>query len=152
MTRQIDKSKGPGVYIPPPLLYVAVFVGAVFIQKRLPISDVLFGKTITKITGTVILMVALFLLIKSLRQFFLTKNTVILIKPRLHFRQLMQLREIYVLGLTCFIKLRFIRWWNVIFFRVTTNRSGIYYQREENVYQLNLQEYEAYKNKVRRWL
>lgn len=160
MTRQIDKSKGPGVYIPPPLLYVAFFVGAVFIQKRLPISDVLFGKTITKITGTVILMAALFLLIKSLRQFFLTKNTVILIKPA----SSLQTTGIYAitrnpmylglalayLGITCFIG----NWWNVILFPVLLLIVQEYIiKREEKYLSVEFgQEYEAYKNKVRRWL
>jgi len=76
-----DKSKGPGVCIPPPLFYVLTFLAALFIQKKLPLSDAFFRTSIIKIIGVVVLITALFFLVKSLRQFFRTKNTIVLIKP-----------------------------------------------------------------------
>ena len=39
MSNEINKSKGPGVYIPPPLFYVLIFIAAVRIQKIIPITD-----------------------------------------------------------------------------------------------------------------
>lgn len=160
MPKQIDKSKGPGIYIPPPLLYIVIFAGALFIQKRLPVSDVLFGKAITKIIGSAFLIVALFFLTKSLRQFFLTKNTVILIKPASSLQttgvyaitrnpMYLGLALVY-LGTTCFIG----NWWNVILFPVLLIIVQEYIiKREEKYLSAEFgQEYEAYKNKVRRWL
>ncbi|SFQ43736.1 methyltransferase family protein [Parafilimonas terrae] len=160
MNTQIHKSKGPCVYIPPPLFYVLIFIAAIFIQKRLPISDTLFHTTIIKILGTIILIVAVFFLVKSLRQFFLTKNTVILIKPA----SSLQTTGIYAitrnpmylglailyLGITCFIG----NWWNVILFPLLLIIVQEYIiKREEKYLEIEFgQEYEAYKNKVRRWL
>ena len=51
MNNQINKSKGPGVYIPPPLFYVLIFIAALFIQKRIPISDTLFHSLAIKVVG-----------------------------------------------------------------------------------------------------
>lgn len=160
MSKQIDKSKGPGVYIPPPLFYVFTFVAAVFIQKRLPISEALFGTVVIKITGTVFFIVALFFLLKSLRQFFLTKNTVVLIKPA----SSLQTTGIYAitrnpmylglalvyLGVTCFVG----NWWNVILFPLLLLIVQEYIiKREENYLAVEFgQEYDAYENSVRRWL
>ena len=81
MTNLINKSKGPGVYIPPPLFYVLIFIAAIFIQKNVPISDTLFHSMATKVTGAILILVSLFFLVRSLRQFFLTKNTLVLIRP-----------------------------------------------------------------------
>src|SRR5258705_5087332 len=80
MNNQISTSKGPGVFIPPPLFYVLIFIAAVFIQKIIPIPDKLFRSSAIKVVGVILLIVALFFLGRSLRQFFLTKNTLILIK------------------------------------------------------------------------
>src|ERR1700712_3563536 len=81
MNNQINKSKGPGVYIPPPLFYVLIFITAVFIQKQISLSDTLFHSWAIKVVGVFFIIVALFFLVTSLRQFFLTKNTLILIRP-----------------------------------------------------------------------
>lgn len=60
MSSKINKSRGPGVYIPPPLLYVLIFILAIFIQKKVTISDTLFHTTAVKIVGVIFLIVALF--------------------------------------------------------------------------------------------
>ena len=70
MTTESDKTNSPGVYIPPPLFYVLVFIVAVFIQKKFSIADVLFQSLAIKIVGIVLLIIALFFLVESLRQFF----------------------------------------------------------------------------------
>lgn len=51
MSNKVEKSKGPGVYIPPPLLYVFTFIVAVFLQKRLAIPDTLFHLLAIKVVG-----------------------------------------------------------------------------------------------------
>ncbi|MEZ5026167.1 MAG: isoprenylcysteine carboxylmethyltransferase family protein [Chitinophagales bacterium] len=160
MKNEIDKSKGPGVYIPPPLFYVLTFVASVFAQKIVTLPDALFHTTFVKIVGVILLIIALFFLIRSLRQFFLTKNTVILIKPA----SSLQITGIYgitrnpmyiglaivYLGITCFIG----NWWNLILFPLLLIFVQEYIiKREEKYLEAEFgQEYEEYKNKVRRWL
>lgn len=160
MAKQFDKSKGPGVYIPPPLFYVLTFIAAVFVQEKMPIPITLFRMVVTKIIGVVLIIVALVFLVKSLRQFFLTKNTVILIKPA----SSLQVTGIYAitrnpmyvglailyLAITCFIG----NWWNIILFPLLLLIVQEYIiRREENYLKHEFgQEYESYKKRVRRWL
>lgn len=160
MKKQIDTSKGPGVYIPPPLLYVLTFVAAVFIQKKIPLSDALFRTTISEVVGILFIIISLFFLGKSLRQFFLTKNTVILIKPA----SSLQTTGIYsatrnpmyvglailYLGISCFIG----NWWNFILFPLLLIIVQEFVIRKEEKY-LQIEfghEYKEYRAKVRRWI
>jgi protein-S-isoprenylcysteine O-methyltransferase Ste14 len=106
------------------------------------------------------LIVALYFLVRSLRQFFLTKNTLILIKPA----SSLQITGIYritrnpmyvglailYLGITCFIG----NWWNVILFPLLFIIVQAYIiKREERYLELEFgEQYNAYKETVRRWL
>jgi protein-S-isoprenylcysteine O-methyltransferase Ste14 len=160
MNNEISKSKGPGVYIPPPLFYVLIFIAALRIQKIIPISDILFHQTAIKVLGVIFLMAALYFLVRSLRQFFLTKNTLILIKPA----SSLQITGIYritrnpmyvglailYLGITCFIG----NWWNVILFPLLFIIVQAYIiKREERYLELEFgEQYNDYKETVRRWL
>ena len=60
MNTPINKSKGPGVYIPPPLFYVLIFLASAFIQKKIPISVTVFHLMIAKVIGVIFLISALF--------------------------------------------------------------------------------------------
>jgi protein-S-isoprenylcysteine O-methyltransferase Ste14 len=160
MNDQMNKSKGPGVYIPPPLFYVLIFVAAVFIQKRIPIRDTLFHSSFIKVGGVILLIAALFFLVSSLRQFFLTKNTVILIKPASSLQTTgiygITRNPMYVglaivyLGITCLIG----NWWNIILFPLLFMIVQEYIiKREERYLELEFgQQYDDYKRIVRRWL
>lgn len=160
MSKVINKSKGPGVYIPPPLFYVLIFIASVFIQKKIPIPDRLFHLILVKVVGVIFLIIALFFLVRSLRQFFLTKNTLILIKPA----SSLQTNGIYgitrnpmyvgiaftYLGITCFIG----NWWNIILLPILFLIVQEYIiKREEKYLEVEFgHKYEEYKNKVHRWL
>lgn len=61
------KENSTGVYIPPPLIYVMIFLAAVFIQKKIWIDDSIFHLQIAKIIGVLFLIVSLFFMIISLR-------------------------------------------------------------------------------------
>ena len=110
--------------------------------------------------GAILLIVALFFLVRSLRQFFLTKNTLILIKPASSLQTTgiygMTRNPMYVglaivyLGITCFIG----NWWNIILFPVLFFIVQEYIiKREEKYLQLEFGEgYSDYKRTVRRWL
>jgi protein-S-isoprenylcysteine O-methyltransferase Ste14 len=160
MNNEMNTSKGPGVYIPPPLLYVLIFIAAVRIQKIIPITDTLFHIKAIKVTGIIFLVAAFYFLVRSLRQFFLTKNTLILIKPA----SSLQVNGIYGItrnpmyvglaivyfAITCFIG----NWWNVILFPILFFIVQEYIiKREEKYLEVEFgKEYLDYKKNVRRWL
>ena len=54
-----NKKDSPGVYIPPPLFYVLVFLLALFIQKKIWIDDFLFHLPITKGIGILLLVISM---------------------------------------------------------------------------------------------
>jgi protein-S-isoprenylcysteine O-methyltransferase Ste14 len=155
-----NKNDSPGVYIPPPLFYVLIFLAAIFIQKKVSINDAVFHLELTKVAGILFLVTALFFLITSLRKFFLSKNTLILIKPA----SSLQTNGIYsisrnpmyvglaivYLGITCLIG----NWWNIILFPLLfliiqeyiIKREEKYLERAFGI------KYFDYKKRVRRWL
>jgi len=155
-----NKKDSPGVYIPPPLIYVMVFLAAIFIQKKISIDDSIFHLQITKIAGILFLIVSLFFLVTSLRQFFISKNTLIPIKPA----SSLQANGIYsitrnpmyvglalvYLGISCFVG----NWWNIILFPLLLLIVQEYIIKREEKYLVRRfgQEYVVYKTKVRRWL
>jgi protein-S-isoprenylcysteine O-methyltransferase Ste14 len=160
MIHQASTSKGPGVFIPPPLFYILIFASAVFIQKVIPISDKIFHLPATKVVGAILLILALFFLGRSLRQFLLTKNTLILIRPASSLQTTgvygMTRNPMYLglailyLGVTCFIG----NWWNIILFPILVIVVQEYIiKREEKYLQLEFgQGYRDYRRTVRRWL
>ena len=157
----MDKKKdNPGVYIPPPLIYVVVFLAAVFIQKKISIDDSIFHSQITKIAGVLFLIVSLFFMVTSLRQFFISKNTLIPIKPASSLQtngiysitrnpMYVSLALIY-LGISCFVG----NWWNIILFPLLLLIVQEYIIKREEKYLVRRfgEEYAVYKTKVRRWL
>ena len=160
MSNPINKSKGPGVYIPPPLFYVLIFIAAVTLQKKIPIADAIFNIQTMKVMGIIFLIIASFFLFRSLRQFFQSKNTVILIKPASSLQKTgiysISRNPMYVglsivyLAITCFIG----NWWNIILFPILFLIVQEYIiKREEEYLELEFgQQYEEYRRTVRRWL
>jgi protein-S-isoprenylcysteine O-methyltransferase Ste14 len=160
MNNQINKSKGTGVYIPPPLFYVLIFIAAVLIQKQIPIADALFQTWTLKVVGIFFIIISIFFLARSLRQFIQSKNTVILIKPasslqntgiyRISRNPMYLGLAIVYLGITCILG----NWWNIILFPLLFLIVQEYIIKQEEKY-LELefgQQYIEYKRTVRRWL
>ena len=128
--------------------------------RSFPISETLFHSLAIKVVGVFFLIIALFFLVRSLRQFFLTKNTVILIKPASSLQTTgiygITRNPMYVglaivyLGITCFIG----NWWNVILFPLLFLIVQEYIiKREEKYLEFEFgQQYNDYKRIVRRWL
>jgi len=153
-------SDNPGVYVPPPLCYVAIFVTAVFLQRTFPIDNAPFMKQGATIIGFVFGAVALLLLIVSLRQFFVTKNTLITIKPAFSLQtsgiykvtrnpMYLGLANVY-LAVTCFIG----SWWNIILFPLLILVVQEYIIKREERYLTRRfgQAYLDYKSRARRWI
>ena len=155
-----NEKDSPGVYIPPPLFYVATFFAALFLQKKIFITDALFQLVVIKITGVLLLMIALLFLSTSLRQFLKSKNTLVPIKPATSLqttgiytisRNPMYLGlAILYLGITCLIG----NWWQLILLPLLLLIVQLFVIRPEEQYLTrrfgNL--YLQYKKKVRRWL
>jgi protein-S-isoprenylcysteine O-methyltransferase Ste14 len=156
----MEKKDSPGVYIPPPLFYVLIFIAAALIQKEIPLKDDLFKSPAMKIAGTAFFIIALFFLVRSLRQFFKTKNTLILIKPASSLqtdgvysisRNPMYLAlTILYLAVTFFIG----NWWNIILLPLLLLIVQEYIIKKEEKYldRQFSQQYKEYRLKVRRWL
>jgi len=154
------KQDSPGVYIPPPLIYVLIFITAIFIQKRVYIDDTLLRLRLTRGIGIVFLIAAFFFLATSLTKFFKTRNTVILIKPASSLqtggvyaisRNPMYVGLLFVyLGITCFIG----NWWNIILLPLLIFIMQAYVIKSEEKYLERAfgDEFIVYKKRVRRWL
>lgn len=155
-----NKKDHAGIYIPPPLFYVFTFVVAVLIQGRFPINDSLFHLRAIKVLGVILIVLSLFFLIRSLRQFFKSKNTLVTVKPASSLQTIgiyhVTRNPMYVglaivyLAITCFIG----NWWNIILFPILLAIVQEYIIKHEEKYleRRFAQEYVDYKNNVRRWL
>ena len=77
----IHSKDNPGVLIPPPLFYAALFFASLFLQRKFPIQKEFFHGSPARITGVIIIMAGMFFNVPALRQFIKTKNTVVTIKP-----------------------------------------------------------------------
>ncbi|QEC69233.1 isoprenylcysteine carboxylmethyltransferase family protein [Panacibacter ginsenosidivorans] len=156
----VNKNDHPGVYIPPPLLYAAMFFAAVQMQKLLPLSKAFFYTTTSKITGTLIILIGLLFNFPALRQFFKTKNTVVTIKPATSLQTTgiyaVSRNPMYVSLLLIYTGLWFItgNWWNVILLPLLVLILQEYVIKREEKY-LNRRfgaQYLEYKARVRRWI
>ncbi len=150
----------PKVYIPPPLLYVATFVLAVLIQKLLPLGIDFFQSTLSKIIGSVIILIGLFFNFPALRQFFKTKNTLVTIKPANSLQTTgiftVSRNPMYIGFMLFYMGLSFIigNWWNFILlpFLFTLIQEYVIKREERYLDRRFGQQYLDYKSKVRRWL
>lgn len=150
----------PGIYVPPPLIYVAFFFISVFLQKRWPITDGLMNTSLAHIIGGLFIALYLVLFVISLRRFILSKNSIVTIKPATS----LQTTGIYALTRNpMYLSLLLLysgialfkgNWWTFILLPVLIMVIQWYVIRKEEAY---LHEafgvsYEAYRQKVRRWL
>jgi protein-S-isoprenylcysteine O-methyltransferase Ste14 len=150
----------PGVYIPPPLFYVIIFLSAGFMQKRVHLGNSFFKSPVSGAIGVILILASLFFLIRSLLQFLSSRNTLITIKAA----SSLQTKGIYsytrnpmyvglalvYLGLTCFIG----NWWNVILLPLLLFLIQWFVIRKEEAY-LEREfgaDYNEYKKRVRRWI
>jgi protein-S-isoprenylcysteine O-methyltransferase Ste14 len=155
-----NKADHPGVYIPPPLIYVLTFLAAVYAEKIFRIDDSTFHKQPVKIAGIILLVIALFFLVRSLRQFLKSKNTLVTIKPSTTLESSgiynITRNPMYVglaivyLGITCLVG----NWWNIILFPLLLLVVQEYIIKSEEKYLERRfgKVYLDYKSKVRRWL
>jgi protein-S-isoprenylcysteine O-methyltransferase Ste14 len=155
-----NKNDSPGIYIPPPLLYGAVFFAAILIQKLIPLNKTFFYTTPSKVIGSLFILIGLFFTFPALRQFFKTRNTLVTIKAANSLQTTgiysKSRNPMYISLLLIYTGLSFIlgNWWNLLVLPLLVLIVQEYVIKREEKY-LNRrfgQEYLDYKTKVRRWI
>lgn len=155
-----SKKDHPGVYVPPPLFYVACFFLAIFLQKVVPLNTSFFVSGASKVIGVTILVIGLFFNLPSIRQFFKTKNTLITIKPANSLQTTgiysISRNPMYVSLLLFYAGIAFLlgNWWHFILLPLLILIVQEYVIRREEKY-LDRRfgdDYKNYRVKVRRWI
>lgn len=155
-----NKVNHPGVYIPPPLIYAAIFLVSLLFQKYSPLDTAFFQSFTSRILGIILIFIGFFFNIPALSQFLKSKNTVVTIKPARSLQTsgiyAVTRNPMYISLALFYIGLAFLvgNWWTVIFFPLLLLIVQEYViKREENYLESAFgQQYLEYKNKVRRWL
>jgi protein-S-isoprenylcysteine O-methyltransferase Ste14 len=154
------KKKHPGVYIPPPVIYVLIFLISIFLQKPFPLSDLFFKTKTAPVLGSIFAAFSLIFLLPALIKFIKSKNTLITIKPA----NSLQTDGIYAVTRNpMYLGLLFLytgiaffagNWWTFIFIPMVVIVITAYVIKREEKYLLDAfgQDFAAYKVKVRRWI
>lgn len=150
----------PGIYIPPPLLYVVFFVVSFFVQRYWPLDQSLLKTKPAQIVGFLLIASYLLIVIPAIRQFTISKNTLVTIKPANSLetkgiyaftRNPMYLSLLFLYsGLAVFIG----NWWTFILMPLLIATIQVYVIKKEEYYLHHTfgQDYVDYRRKVRRWL
>jgi len=153
-----NKKDNPGIFIPPPLIYAAIFFLSILMQKIIPINNSFFDSRNATIAGIVLIAIALLFILPALIKFVQSKNTLVTIKSATS----LQTKGIYSLtrnpmymGLLILysgIAMLEGNCWTFIFIPVIIIIVQAYVIRgEENYLQRAFgEEYIAYRKKVRR--
>jgi len=156
----MNTKKHPGVYIPPPLIYVAFFLLSFLMQNRLPLNKAPLHLTVAKIAGVVLIVLYLLFFIAALRRFILSKNTLVTIKPA----HSLETSGIYsftrnpmyvsLLCLYCGLAVFLGNWWTLILlpFLITVVQLYVINKEEQYLQQAFGNSYTEYKRRVRRWI
>jgi protein-S-isoprenylcysteine O-methyltransferase Ste14 len=156
----MKKNDHPAVYIPPPLIYVAFFFLSMLLQKISPFDNKWLKTTAATITGWTLIALGILLCLPALRQFKVSKNTLITIKPA----NSLQTTSIYsfsrnpmylsLLLLYCGIAILKGNWWTLVLIPLLVAVIQIYVIKKEENYLQNAfgDEYNTYKKRVRRWM
>jgi protein-S-isoprenylcysteine O-methyltransferase Ste14 len=160
ITASADKKDHPGVYVPPPLLYVIVFLSGIALQKYYPLPSAFFGSATANILSGIFIALAVLLLMSSIRQFIVSKNTLIPIKPATS----LQTTGIYAITrnpmytglLALYIGITFIAgsWWDFILLPLLVVVVQVFVIKKEEKYLERKfgDTYTRYRRKVRRWI
>jgi len=154
-----NKKDNPGIYIPPPLFYLATFFAALLIQRLLPLNRDFFYTTTSNLIGSVIILFGLFLSFPAIRQFFKTKNSLVTIKPANSLQTTgiysVSRNPMYLSLLLFYTGLSFIfgNWWSLVLlpFLILIVQEYVIKREEKYLDRRFGQLYFDYKTKVRRW-
>ena len=154
------KREHPGVYIPPPIIYILIFLLSFLLQKLFLISTSFFKTGPANILGWILVAFSLIIVLPAIFRFVQSRNTLITVKPA----NSLQTNGIYsvtrnpmYLGLLfLYTGLAFLtgNWWTFILIPIVIIVITVYVIKREEKYLSDAfgQDYSAYKIKVRRWV
>jgi protein-S-isoprenylcysteine O-methyltransferase Ste14 len=156
-----NKTDSPGVFFPPPLLYVIIFLLSFILQGYLTIrAAFFFHSLVANIIGIIIIITGLVFSIPALRQFIKSRNTLIPFRPAAS----LQTNGIYsasrnpmytgLLFIYLGLALIFGNWWTIILFPLLVVLITYLIILPEERYLMRAfgTSFSDYKNKVRRWI
>jgi len=150
----------PGVYVPPPLIYVIFFFISVWLQRIYPLDNAWFHTTTAQVIAWLLVAAYLAFFLAALRQFRASHNTLVTIKPatslETHGIYAFTRNPMYVslLFLYSAMALFFGNWWTLLLLPLLVLCVQLYviHKEEQYLQQAFGTQYEAYRKKVRRWL
>jgi protein-S-isoprenylcysteine O-methyltransferase Ste14 len=150
----------PGVYVPPPLIYLAVFLVAMLCQRLFPIDRAFFSSPAACILGVGFILISVIGGAMAMRQFVKTRNTLVTIKPA-HSLQTTGIYSVtrnpmYLSLLLLYTGLALLlgSWWTLLLLPVLIGLMARFVIRREEQYLERAfgDEYTSYKRRVRRWI
>lgn len=154
------KKDHPGVYPPPPLFYVLIFLLSILIQSYIHLSTTFFHQKMTPVAGLFIILISMVITLPALVKFFQTKNTLITIKPA----SSLETSGIYAISrnpmylglLLLYTGIAFFKgnWWTLILipFVILVINNLVIKKEEQYLERAFGQSYLDYTKKVRRWI
>lgn len=167
-TEQIDarvhgvekvKKDHPGVYIPPPLFYIAFFYFSLILEHDFPFGVSLFRKPHQQFIGWVLCLIGIGIGLMALIQFIRSRNSIVTIKSA----HSLQTGGVYRYSRNpLYVSLFFIyfgaaffwgNWWTFIIapFLVMVMRLYVIKREEKYLKRRFGRHYKVYKKSVRRW-
>jgi protein-S-isoprenylcysteine O-methyltransferase Ste14 len=154
------KKDNPGVYVPPPLVYVAMFLLSILLQKFLPLNTSFFTTKPSIFVGIVVIVIGFVFNLPALLQFAKTKNTLVTVKPANSLQTSgiysVSRNPMYVSLLLFYAGLAFFvgNWWTIILLPALIIVVTYFVIRPEERYLERAfgNTYLDYKGKVRRWI
>jgi protein-S-isoprenylcysteine O-methyltransferase Ste14 len=154
------KKDSPGVFIPPPLIYVAVFLISMVIQQIVPLDRSFFYSAIAANLGIVFILCALIFGVSAFIQFMRSKNTIVPIKSAssLETRGIYSVSRnpMYVSLFLLYAGIGIVKgnWWTLMLFPVLYIIVYVYIIKREESYLERAfgQDYVDYRKRVRRWI
>jgi protein-S-isoprenylcysteine O-methyltransferase Ste14 len=149
----------PGVHLPPPLIYVALFFASIGLQRIVPLSMGPAGAPWSRYVGIIFLVVAVVFVFPALLTFLRSRNTLITFLPA----KSLQTGGVYAWSrnpmyfglLMAYSGLAFLvgNWWTLILLPVVVFAVDRLVILNEEAYLDRAfgAEYAAYKGRVRRW-
>jgi protein-S-isoprenylcysteine O-methyltransferase Ste14 len=156
----VTKQDNPRVYIPPPLIYVAVFLVSFLIQQMIPLDRNFFYSAIAANISIVLILCSLIFSIPAVIQFVRSKNSIVPLKPA----SSLQFRGIYALSrnpmyfglLLLYTGIGIVKgnWWTIILIPIVIILVHLLVIKKEEAYLKRAfgEDYLNYKRQVRRWI
>ena len=149
----------PGVYVPPPLFYLAFFYFSLILEHEVPLGTAFLRRDATQVLGWTLCLIGLGVGLMTLIQFIRSHNTIVTIKSA----NSLQTKGVYAYSRNpLYVSLFFIyfgaivfwgNWWTLIISPFLVLIMKLYVIRKEESYLRRKfgKAYKLYKKSVRRW-